>query len=483
MMNQYDDKDFDVVIIGGGPSGMAAAAQAAKYQLKVALIDDRPTLGGQIYKQFGIGFKVKNPRKLGSDYLRGQELVAATDSPYIRILLNTTAAAIEDFSVHIVSQGEKARTITFKKLIVSPGAHDRPVVFPGWTLPGVITAGGAQTLVKTQRVLPGARILFVGSGPLALAFPAQLANYGANVVSALEASAFPSLLNLIKLMLATPGNFDLMQDAVFYRWSLIKKRIPMRYGRIIISAEGNERVERVTHARVDKNWKPIPGTEEDLEVDTLCIGYGFVPSNEIFRLLNVAMEYEEIKGGHIVTVDEWGRTSVPHVYASGDGAGVEGSYIAICRASLAAICAAMELNVLTLGQANSEASTFRKELKQRRAFQRALNQSFKIGSGLFDLAERDTIICRCESVTKASIEEAIDSTMDLSAVKGITRAGMGLCQGRNCQKQIAAMIAKKNKINISDVKLATPRFPARPVTLGAISDDTIEDEKFFIDAK
>ena len=148
MMNQYDDKDFDVVIIGGGPSGMAAAAQAAKYQLKVALIDDRPTLGGQIYKQFGIGFKVKNPRKLGSDYLRGQELVAATDSPYIRILSNTTAAAIEDFSVHIVSQGEKARTITFKKLIVSPGAHDRPVVFPGWTLPGVITAGGDEQILQ-----------------------------------------------------------------------------------------------------------------------------------------------------------------------------------------------------------------------------------------------------------------------------------------------------------------------------------------------
>lgn len=484
MMNLTDqDKNFDVVVIGGGPSGMAAAAQAAKHQLKVALIDDRPTLGGQIYKQLGEGFKVKNPSKLGSDYVKGQELVAATNSPYIQVLLNTTAAAIEESTLHIVSQNEQAQKITFKKLIVAPGAYDRPVIFPGWTLPGVITAGGAQTLVKTQRVLPGERILFAGSGPLALAFPAQLANYGANVVSALEASPFPKLSSLIKLILATPGNFNLMQDAVFYRWSLFKKRIPMRYGRMIISAEGDGRVESVTHARVDKNWKPIPGTEEKVLVDTLCIGYGFVPSIEIFRLLNVAMEYEEIKGGQIVTVDEWGRTSAPHVYATGDGAGVEGSYIAICRARLAAISAAMELNVLTSEQANSEASAFRKELKHRRAFQKALNQTFKIGSGIFELAGEKTIICRCESVDRSSIEDAIESTIDISVVKAITRAGMGLCQGRNCQKQIAAMIAKKHNIEISDIKQTTPRFPARPVTLGSIADDSVENEKFFIDVQ
>ena len=166
-------QEFDLVIVGGGPAGIAAATTAGNHGIKVLLLDERTTLGGQIYKRVGPGFQVKKSIKLGADYLRGEKLIDSLNATNVEIRTETTVFSIEDSQVIITTSDNQYECITYKKILITPGAYDRPVVFPGWTLPGVITAGAAQSLVKTQRVLPGARIFFAGSGPLALAFPAQ----------------------------------------------------------------------------------------------------------------------------------------------------------------------------------------------------------------------------------------------------------------------------------------------------------------------
>ena len=476
-------KAFDLVIIGGGPAGIAAAATAASHGLKVALIDERPTLGGQIYKRVGPGFTVKKASEVGKDYYLGEKLIAELDNLKVDIYFETLVATIEQSEVVVIQNGKSAERLSFRKLLISPGAYDRPVVFPGWTLPGVITAGAAQSLVKTQRVAPGSRIFFAGSGPLALAFPAQLSGYGANIVGIIEAAPRPGILKSIQIALSVLGNFDLLRDAAKYQLHLISNRIPMHYRRIIVSANGKSRVESVTHARVDKNWRVIPGTEKTVEVDALCIGYGFFPSVELFRLLGCELGYEESRGGTVVKLNEWGATSVANVFGAGDGTGISGSYVAIARGRLAALKIAEELGKISESSLLKLAVDFRKTLNRRVKFQSAINNAYEIKTGIYELADQETIICRCESVKLESILPSLESTIDPSVVKAYTRCGMGLCQGRNCQRQISALIAKKHGIAISEITQATPRFPSKPIKLGQIADASIRDEKYFVDAE
>jgi len=475
--------NFDLVIIGGGPAGIAAAATAAKHGLSVALIDERPTLGGQIYKRVGPGFKVKSAKEVGKDYFLGEELIAELDHSNVKLFLETLVATIEDSAVVVASAGQHAEKLGYKKLLISPGAYDRPVVFPGWTLPGVITAGAAQSLVKTQRVLPGSRIFFAGSGPLALAFPAQLSGYGANIVGIIEAAPRPGIFKALRILLAIFGNLDLMRDAAKYQFHLISNRIPMNYRRIIVSANGKDRVESVTHARVDKNWRVIPGTEKTVAVDALCVGYGFFPSVELFRLLGCELEYEESRGGAVVKLDNWGATSVANVFGAGDGTGISGSYVAIARGRLAALKIAAELGKISEKSLPGLAAGYQKTFAQRTKFQSAINSAYEIKSGIYELANNETVICRCESVKLESILPSLESTIDPSVVKAYTRCGMGLCQGRNCQRQISALIAQKHGIPISQITQATPRFPTKPIKLGQIADATVTSEKYFIDAE
>lgn len=472
----------DVLVIGGGPAGLAAGAQAAVAGLATVLIDERVALGGQIYKQPGPGFIVRDPGKLGREYARGEVLARRARAAGVKVRLRTSALAIEGEEVAVCEEGGPAAMIRSSRIIIAPGAYDRPVAFPGWTLPGVITAGGAQTLVKTQRVLPGRRIVFAGAGPVALAFPAQLHHYGANVVLVCDAGPAPGARDVLAMARAGRGNAELLVDAIRYRLALARARTPVRYRRIVVRAEGAERVEAVVHAAVDHDWRVIAGSEERIPADTLCLGYGFVPSVELLRIAGCEMSDDEDRGGPVVTVDEWMRTSVPGVLAAGDGTGVEGALVATDEGRLAGLGAALELGRLDRSRATAQAAPIRRRLARKRAFRGALASMHRVGPGIYDLADGGTVVCRCEEVSLGRLQEAIGASADIGVVKGLTRAGMGLCQGRNCQRQIAALIAARHGGRAGDVASATPRAPVRPIALGALADDTIADGGLFVSA-
>jgi len=200
-------------------------------------------------------------------------------------------------------------------------------------------------------------------------------------------------------------------------------------------------------------------------------------------LLGCELGYEESRGGTVVKLDEWGATSVANVFGAGDGTGISGSYVAIARGRLAALKIAAELGKISESSLSKLAAGFRKTLNRRVRFQSAINNAYEIKSGIYGLANEKTIICRCESVTLESILPVLESTIDPSVVKAYTRCGMGMCQGRNCQRQISALIAEKAKMPISQITQATPRFPTKPISLGQIADSTVSSEKYFIDAE
>ncbi|GLY75465.1 oxidase [Actinoallomurus iriomotensis] len=474
------DQSIDLLVVGGGPAGISAARSAAEAGLNVLLADERPTLGGQIYKQPGPGFTVTDPAAMDRQFRQGRALIDSLDGTGVEVLLRTSVVAVEDRRVVLVTEGSAARTVTARRMVLAPGAHDRPVAFPGWTLPGVITAGGLQTLAKTQRVLPGERILFAGSGPVALAFPAQLAHYGAHIVTALEAGPAPRAGDLMRLARAARGNGALLRDAARYRGMLLRHRIPLRYRRIVVRAEGDGRVERVVHAAVDPDWRVLPGTEETVRADVLCVGYGFVASLELMRLVGCEFDHREDLGGHVVHRDEWLRTTVDGVYAAGDGAGVEGSFVAIDEGRVAGLAAAMDAGALSAADAAAAAAPARRRLDRRRALSAATARLYRVGPGVYELSDDDTVICRCEAVRRRDLAPAIASTDDINLVKGYTRAGMGPCQGRICQRQVAGLIARHHGRPIEEVALATPRMPVRPVPIGALADHTIQGPTLFL---
>src|SRR6478752_3404205 len=391
-----DEHVYDVLIVGGGPAGMAAASTAADAGLDTVLIDERPTLGGQVYKQPGPGMRVTDPREMGRQYRAGRALIDEVEASSAAVRLRTSVVDLEP-DVHgwiamVHTEGDPVESVRARRVIVAAGAHDRPVVFPGWTLPGVMTAGGLQTLAKTQAFIPGQRTVFAGSGPVALAFPAQLAGYGANIVTALEAGPAPSPVDLAKIALAAPGNVGLLMDAAKYQSSLIAHRIPLRYGRMVVRA-----------------------------------------------------------------------------------AGVEGSAVAADEGRIAAFAVAQDAGLRAPEATAAAARPLARRVARRRALTKATQRMYGVGDGVFRLADAETTVCRCEGVAQAEVRAAVETAPDVSAVKALTRAGMGPCQGRMCGRHIAAMIAEQSGVSVADVAPATPRMPVRPVGIGSIADADVVD--------
>jgi NAD(P)H-nitrite reductase large subunit len=226
----------------------------------------------------------------------------------------------------------------------------------------------------------------------------------------------------------------------------------------------------------------VAGTEESLAADALCLGYGLVPSVELLRLAGCDFEYDEDRGGPVVVLDRWMRTSVPRISAAGDGTGVEGSAVAIDEGRLAALGAALDLGALPPATAERASAPMRRRLARKRALRRALRQMHAVGPGVHGLAGPDTVVCRCEEVTAGELDAAIEGSADPGVVKGLTRAGMGMCQGRNCERHVAARIAARHGVRIADVLSPTPRPPVRPVPLAAIADDTVGAQVFFVES-
>ena len=464
----------DLVIVGGGPAGLAAAMTARSLGVSTCLMEERPQLGGQIFKQFDAGFSVVEPDRLGRDHRDGSGLIRAVEQSGADVRTRAVVWGLWDKRVAYVREDREAGVIDAGCVILAPGAFDRPVPFPGWTLPGVMMAGGTKTLVQSQRVLPGQRILVTGSGPLILALSAELQRLGAGVVAVLEAAPRPGPTALLRLLQRSRGNEVLLADAVRYFTRLTAHQVRLKYSSVVVRAEGDGHVQRAVVARVDANWRVVPGTETDMAVDTICLGYGFQASSELSRMCGCQQRYQE-DSGYIPVRDEWMRTSVPGVLSAGDGSGIGGSRIAIEEGTLAGIGAALELGRITPDQADLRARPHRQRLRQMLRFREVLDEMYRVGPGIYDLASPETIVCRCEDVTAHDVSKVIsDGAGDPNIVKGATRAGMGLCQGRYCGRQVSAMVARQLNVPVDQVRPPTVRPPVKPVPMGAIAQEMPE---------
>jgi bacterioferritin-associated ferredoxin len=308
--------------------------------------------------------------------------------------------------------------------------------------------------------------LLAGSGPLLLSAAARLAGAGAQVVAVLEcrgAYIFYQSLGHLAAIFAQGGR---LEEGWRYLQTLRAKRAPYRLGWVVTRAEGQDGVERAAIARVDRFGRLVPGSEQSVEVDCICLGYGLSPSTQLTRILECEHIFDPLSGAYVPVRDEWMQTSIPGVYAVGDGAQIAGKPAALLEGELAGLWAAVQLGRLAEGRAVELATPLRKKLAEEGRFARLLNQLFGPLPGLYKLVSEDTVICRCENITYGQIREAVaDGASSVQAVKYHSRAGMGWCQGNTCAPLVAQIISQERSIPLEAASRASARPPVFPVPI------------------
>lgn len=320
--------NYDVVIIGAGPAGLASSIEASKAGANVLIIDENNKPGGQLFKQIHKFFGSKE-HKAGTRGINiGTQLLDEAKNLSIDVMLNTEVCGLSsDKKIWIVENKERSGEIQADKIIVATGAYENSVQFEGWELPGVMGAGAAQTMINLRRVLPGHRVLMLGSGNVGVIVSYQLMQAGAQVVAIVEAA--PNL-----------GGYGVHTAKV------ARAGVPFFTSHTIKKAYGTDRVNKVEIVELDKSWKEIEGSEKFFEVDTICLAVGLTPMIELIWLAGCKFTYIGNMGGYVPVHDKYMRTTVDGIYVAGDVSGIEEASTAMEEGRLAGTGAAYELGLL-----------------------------------------------------------------------------------------------------------------------------------------
>ena len=442
-------KQAQVLVVGTGPAGLAAAQAAAFCGARVTLLDERATAGGQYFKQHARGELVDTQMR------EGREFIAKVAASGIELISDATVWGAFGRHELAVAVGDRQYLYKPERLVLATGAYERGLPMPGWTLPGYMTTGAAQAFLRSYGVAPGKRVLVAGNGPLNFQLAAELLAAGIEIAAVVEA-ARPSShsRSLLRAAYAAPG---LLSKGLGYVRRLRRARVPIHYGSVLSAAHGSSRVESCSVTAI--------GTEAretlNFEVDTVCVGYGFLPSNEIARALGCRHDVDAT-GWLNTRVDAEGLTTVPTVYAIGDAAAFRGAHVGRAQGFVTGCAVARSLGLKVSARDHERA---RKQLARHLAFQRALWRAFAAASLSAELAQTDTIVCRCENVSRGTVDDAIArGASTLGAVKRRTRVGMGRCQGRYCESIVAAML--RPSAAARDERFAfAPRAPIKPVRI------------------
>ena len=423
----------DVAVLGAGPAGLAAAAAAHRAGARVTVIDAAPRPGGQFWRHRPGEAGPRTPVDFRPNHAIWH--VERTD---------------DGFTTHTTDGEIRSRTV-----IVATGAFDRQIPFPGWTLPGVYTAGGAQALLKGHGVVVGRRVVVAGTGPFLLPVATGLAAAGARVLGVFEAG---SPLGFARHPVAVLRNTAKLAEGAGYLRALRRHRIPLHTRQTVVAAHGTDQVEAVTVATLDRDWR-IRASRE-IECDAVAVGYGFTPQLEIPLQLGCATHLD-LDGSLVATADHEQRASVPGVYLAGEVCGVGGAQLSLVEGELAGLVAA--------GATPPKALLRRRSA--HRAFAEAMHRTYPVPPGWPAWLHDDTLVCRCEEVPVREIRRVIDDlgATEPRAVKLLARPGMGLCQGRVCGYATACLTARDRPVTADDLRGLAARPIAQPVSLGTLA--------------
>lgn len=453
----------ELLVIGAGPAGMAAAASAAEAGVRVVLVDSGDRLGGQYFRHTAEG---KSPNKDWQHYERLAQRISAQQARGSLTYLSRCAvwSLSEDGEQFVarLRKGERSSDgveVIASHLVLATGAHDRALAFDGWDAPGSMTVGGLQSLIKGQGLVAGKRIVIAGTGPFLLATAADVIKHGGNVVAVVEANSFTALSTNPGALLA--GRHKISQ-AVELLGSLRRAKTRMLdHATIDAAMRANDGSVRGVTVRTRRGVVGI-------ECDVIATGWGFEPNVELAVGLGLTTRCA-FDGSVTVVVDDEQTSSHPRVWVAGEIAGVAGSDVAMAEGEIAGNAASR-----SLGRAGASTVDARKIRKRGRKFAHYLFFAYRIPPGWTRQLPAHTMLCRCEEVTVGAVREVIEEfgATDSRAVKLFARVGMGWCQGRMCAANCSDLIfdCTEGSTYSAGAAAAHKRTIAAPIPLSMLAD-------------
>ncbi|MFI6790944.1 NAD(P)/FAD-dependent oxidoreductase [Nonomuraea sp. NPDC050383] len=475
----------DVAVVGAGPAGLAAAVEAAEAGLRVAVVDGAGQPGGQFWRHYDERHARPGDRAghhgwplfvrlrdrlyaLGAAgrirYLPGRQVYLVTRDETGAFTLRTTPSASLGQPGR-ESGADGAGDVVARALVLCTGGYDRQLPVPGWDLPGVMTAGGVQALLKGHRTLAGGRAVVAGTGPFLLPVATGLAQAGASVVAVAEANGTLGWLRDPVGAASVPGK---AVEALQYAALLARHRIPYRTRTVVSRILGEDRVEAVRLTGVDRDGRPA-GPVREVAADLVALGWGFTPSLELALMLGAGTR-KDVDGSLVVTVDAFQRSSVEGVYVAGEATGVGGAVLATQEGRLSGLAVAR-----SLGRPVSPAvmTRLRGAIGRGRRFAAAMHRTYPVPRAWTEWLRDETLVCRCEEVSYGDLRRAHDDlgADDPRTLKMLARPGMGWCQGRVCGFATAGVAAclSRRETTAEDLRPLSTRSLAAPVTLGELA--------------
>ncbi|MER6159228.1 NAD(P)/FAD-dependent oxidoreductase [Streptomyces sp. NPDC001868] len=466
-----------LTIVGAGPAGLAAALAAAGQGVRVTVVDSAEAPGGQFYRQPAAGLGARRPQALHHQWRTWRRLrdglerqaaagrVTHLSDHHVWCVERHPGDGPHRFTVHALLGPEQEAPVEVRAdaVLLATGGYEKVLPFPGWTLPGVVTAGGAQAMLKGGLVVSGRTAVVAGTGPLLLPVATGLAAAGVTVAALVE-SADPKAL--ARRAGALAGRADKVAEGAGYAVELLRRRVRTLVRHTVVEAHGGDRLEAVTVAALDSEGRVRPGTGRRIPCDTLAVGHGMLPHTDLAEALGCRVESD----GTRVWVDDEQRTDVPGVWAAGETTGIGGAALSLAEGHIAGRSAAARL----LGRVPDpdEWAGAAKSREKSREFFAVLDAVYVPPAHWTEQVTDDTVVCRCEEVTAGQVREAVGElgAGDVRTVKLLTRAGMGWCQGRMCGPAVAGLAGCAESV---------ARRPfARPVPLGVLAraGETEDDE-------
>lgn len=439
---------LDVAIIGGGPAAQAAALQLAPHDLSVAAFDEQSRAGGQILRQSARGAPPGRSGTLAAQLTAFEALPLDWRGGHSVLGI----AAIDDgFRVDAAGPDGLVQ-VDARKLLVAAGCQDVAVPAPGWTLPGVMAAGGLQAFVKAQGVVPGKAVLLIGTHPLMLLIADQIVRAGGRVAGVMFAQTRAALAGKLATdpLTLVRGAANLQEAAQAWR-RLRQARVPIQFGMRLAALQGTRQVERASFEG-----------GETIACDAVGLCFGFVPQTELVRAIGAKVVPAGAAGGWRAVANPWMESTMPGLYVGGETMGVAGAPAAAAGGAVAGLAIARALGALGAEEAARQAAPFRRAHNRALRFAALLDRIADPGAHWPAVAP-GTLACRCENVSAVTLEAALETAATANTVKRLTRCGMGVCQGRNCEPTLLRMLAARGH---GDDPGFAARYPARPVAIG-----------------
>jgi D-hydroxyproline dehydrogenase subunit alpha len=460
-------KCVDVAIVGGGMAGVAAADVLARHGVKVMILDDTPRPGGQYLRG-----RREGTRALADVVKRrGLRLIDCLVKTTVEVRSRCEILGIESGPELLAADGSgELFTVRAEHLLVATGARERFMPFKGWTLPGVLSTGAAQVLIKQSGILPARRTLVAGAGIFRTAVACDIRKNGGRVPAVFDEMPFSRRIPDAFLM---AGHFPkfLRGGATLARLYLAGTAV--RSATRVLEARGADRVGEVVTARLDPDGRAITGSETAWPTECLAVGFGFTSNIELAQLAGCGLGYNSSLGGWVVKVNEDLETTMGGIYAAGEVTAIGGAAKSLIEGRLAGFSILRRMGRRRSEEKIRDAALLKKARKRQLAFARYFNAQYTLPperlKGIIHGLDDDVLICRCENVNIGTLRRAVAQGFDTPAgVKKATRCGMGICQGSTCKTMLLDVLATLTGKQLSHLPLPSVRVPVKPVYLGKL---------------